>query len=140
MPITAPVAGLVAGCVRPVEAATPVTVTTGQAVTGVDADLGPGGTVAGTVTSGGDPAESVLATLYEFYDGDWHEYNSSWTDSDGSYSIGELQPGTYRLKLDGEWAGYVTEWWDDAPDLAGADDIVVTTGATTTADAEVVAT
>ena len=51
------------------------------------------------------------------------------TDGEGTYRIGPLLAGTYRLEfVDARLQGYVTEWWQDQPDEASADVVDVADG------------
>jgi len=78
-------------------AATTVTVTSGQDVTGVDFVLSVGGSISGTVTySDSSPAPNLRVEC-------WNEMGSgggeSWTESDGTYTIMGLSTGTYRVEV-----------------------------------------
>jgi 5-hydroxyisourate hydrolase-like protein (transthyretin family) len=119
--------------------ATPVEVTAGATTSGKDAQLSIGGRITGTVTgTGGVPLGRVRVTAYR-KDGDAWTYVDYWNTNDaGGYTFAGLRPGTYRLWFSdsadadapGTGAGYLAEYYDDAPSLASATDIVVTAGVT----------
>lgn len=61
-----------------------------------NAQLGAGGDVSGRVTSGGAPRSDVYVDL-ERQTGSGFVYEGfGYTDSNGTYDIGQLEPGTYR--------------------------------------------
>jgi len=127
--------------------ATPVTVVPGVATSGVDAVLAQEtsstGSISGTVTEEGTgtPISSIVVWAYDL-SGDWVDYVSP--SSDGTYSIGGLAPGDYKveftdraMKLGDEPSGiYIDEWYDDAANFDSADTISVVAGATTTVNAQ----
>jgi hypothetical protein len=113
---------------RTLEDATSVTAVAGGApVDWVDAQLSKGGSITGVVTGvDGEPRwdAQVLAYRWSDDDEDWEPYYDAWTDWDGSYELGGLEPGTYRLSFTGD-PGDQIEFWDDAATLASATDIDV---------------
>jgi 5-hydroxyisourate hydrolase-like protein (transthyretin family) len=116
--------------------AQPVPVASGQAST-ADGVLGAPGRITGTVTSGSAGVGGVLVKPYELVNGSWVDaLHSEHTAPDGSYQVIGLPSGNYRVMFDGKDAGYGSEYWNDSATLADADDIVVGTGETETADAD----
>jgi hypothetical protein len=56
---------------------------------------------------------------------------SNPTDAAGVYVLGPLPAGEYRLRFeDARLTGLASEWWKDRPDLASADVVSVSAGAT----------
>ena len=53
------------------------------------------------------------------------------TRNDGTYELGGLRAGTYRVGFDSISGGYMPEFWDDAVTVETATDIVL--GASSTA-------
>lgn len=87
------------------------------------------GSISGTVTAvGGGALEGHTVTVYQgsndgFGGVEFTFYDSADTDSSGHYSI-SAQAGTYRIQFSGG-ESYVDEYWDNAPDLASAANVVV---------------
>ena len=53
-------------------------------------------------------------------DGDWRYIDDATTDASGTYDIGGLRTGTYRVRfIDGSGA-YLSEWYEGSPDRASA--------------------
>ncbi len=104
-----------------------VTVTADQETHGVDVALGLGGSVNGTVTSEntGEPLETMCVALY----GNSHGA-VGWgvTDAEGQYTVGGLRPDDYRVLFrDCNYpVTYVSEWYDDEPDMGSATLVAVT--------------
>ena len=68
----------------------------------------------------------------------WHHTGSGWdwiaaamTNASGAYVVEDLPAGTYRILFEDATETYLTECYDDAPNIESASDIVVTNGATT---------
>ena len=111
-----------------------------------DADLDPGAHITGEVTGpGAADLQDVRVTAYEAVMEDgvlWYDWaGSATTDVDGTYDIGGLAGGTYRIQFsDGygdEDQTYATEYYNDKASLYEADDVTVAAEATTSGiDAE----
>jgi hypothetical protein len=102
-------------------AATPITLTTGQTVTGIDATLGLGATITGTVsglTSAGGvlPAQNATIDLYST-DAKVVFNQEVYTNNDGTFTLSSIPPGTYTLKFapQGDTTDFQTEWWRNKP-------------------------
>ncbi len=108
--------------------ADPISVVVGQTVDNVDATLKPGGTIRGRVTGSGGGLAGISVTVY---DGTGSYFASASTASDGSYSVGGLRTGSYRVSF-GATAGYQSEWYSGKDSLVNATPVAVTEGATTT--------
>jgi len=100
-------------------AATPVSVTTGQVVTGIDATLGLGATITGTVsgvTSAGGVVPAQNATVYLYSTDSKAVFNQEvYADNEGNFTLRSIPPGTYTLKFapQGDTTDFLTEWWHD---------------------------
>ena len=91
--------------------------------------------ISGTVTGpdGTTPLQGIQATAYRWSGSWWDWVSSDDTDASGSYSIGELPAGTYRVEFqDWQNGDYITEVYDDAADLDSGTDIVVPAETTVT--------
>ncbi|MBW9094297.1 carboxypeptidase regulatory-like domain-containing protein [Microbacterium jejuense] len=104
-----------------------VSVTEGTVVEGISAQLAEGAELSGVVRDGqGTPMASVQVSLRDPA-GQWVRYTH--TDMDGSYTIRGVDAGSYRLKFSAQVDQSTTtlnEWWNNAPDLTSADELVVT--------------
>ena len=97
-------------------------------VAGIDASLGLASRISGTVTGPDDstPLASVSVSAWAFDGAFWNTTAiGTSTDGDGNYSLGGLEPGTYRVSFNGSFFGYAPEFYDDAADVFSATDIVV---------------
>lgn len=95
--------------------ATPVTVAVGETRTGVDADLGIGGRITGTVrlSDGGAPAPQVEVCAWEAL-GMTHSGGCSLTAADGTYAIDRLARANYTIEFSPPAeSGLRTEFWND---------------------------
>ena len=73
--------------------------------------------------------------------GVWESVSFTETTADGIYDLAGLGIGSYRLAFSDPSGSYVTQYYDDQPDLASASDVTVTAGATTAhIDATLIAT
>ena len=101
----------------------------GATITGINAELAVGAKVSGRLTtSGGVGVANGTAAPYRLVEGVYEPYNRyGITDADGFYVVQGLPPGTYRLSFSAPERGDL-EYWNDKPNLAEADDIVLTAG------------
>jgi hypothetical protein len=99
----------------------------GEEVQGIDAVLGEGSHISGTVRGGGLPLAGILVDIY---DDTGVIVSSVMTDFSGGYRSGPLAAGSYRIHAAGN-AGYTQEWYSDKTDFASADPVTVTSGAET---------
>lgn len=58
----------------------------------------------------------------------WVEVDSAVTGADGRYSVGKLDDGTYRVRFDDGAGRYSTEFYNDKPRAAEAEDVVLLPG------------
>lgn len=111
----------------------------GEETTGIDAELDPGATISGTVSSAasevglkGIPVCSIDAPIDDLL-------TCGWTEPDGSYSLPFLPAGQYKVAFSidfGQWFGepaseddgYATQFWDNQVRLATANVIPLSTG------------
>jgi hypothetical protein len=89
--------------------------------------------ITGVVTGpDGQPLEGVEVRPYYYDEDDDFWYRVPWTyvlsGPDGSYDLGPLDPGTYRLGFT-DYSGHdcLDEFWDDAATVDDATDITVST-------------
>jgi hypothetical protein len=124
-----------------VESAADVSVVADTTTADIDAELGEGGHITGTVTGPlGDAAAGVMVWAYRWnaQRQNWQQVEHAYTTPDGDYDIDQLQTGVYRLEFHPEPAqGYGIEFWDDAANVLAATDVHVSAGETTSGrDAE----
>ena len=110
--------------------ATPVVVSGGSATTGINAALGSGGSISGTVTgSSANPLEGICVDVYDV---DGNFVSGSSTGADGTYSVAGLSGGKHKVEFyDCGQNNVAGEFYDNRPDLASAHTVVVTTGSET---------
>lgn len=112
------------------DAAVVLTLAAAEVAGDISPRLAPGGEITGTVVDGaGAPLTSGMVMVYDA--------NQNWLQNtgiglDGSYRFGGLDAGAYRVgfveyRNDGS---QLSEWWNNAPDFASANDIVVGVGET----------
>lgn len=108
-----------AGCV--VTDGTPIVVTGGVSVTGVDFALDPGGWINGTLTdtSTGLP---VGEAGVEVFNASGTRVMTAFAGDDGVYWGSGLPTGEYFLRAY-SWAGYLSELYDDIPCWEGCDPV-----------------
>ncbi len=114
-----------------VESATDVNVTAGQETTGIDAELSQGGSISGTVTDpDGNVLSNVEVTVYRQETYGWAAMSHT-TSISGTYTVGGLNTGTYRVGFYDRSNTYATEFYNDATDVDSATDVSVTAGQNT---------
>lgn len=110
-----------------------LSLSTAQTITGIDAALDVGSTISGTVTAqtGGAPIDGVSVLAYRWNGSWWDWAESTSTDFTGSYEIGGLPAGTYRVSF-WDWNDvYIKEVYDDfiGDVYDGGSDLVIGAGA-----------
>lgn len=115
--------------------ATHVTVAAGATVAGVDTTLHAGGTITGVVS--GTAANGTLFpagnSQLAVYAADGSLVSDSvYAGDDGSYSITNLAPGTYKIHVNPQpdTTDFVPQWWNNKTTEASATPIVVKGGQT----------
>jgi len=75
--------------------ATKIAVLAGKTTTNINAQLAPGGFISGTVTDiNANLLQNIRVEVYDI-NGDWQK--STYTDSDGNYTLGGLNTSSYKL-------------------------------------------
>jgi hypothetical protein len=116
-----------------------VTVEPGERTNGIDAELEPGATISGTVSSAasGLGLKEIPVCSIDALTGGL--LTCGWTEPGGNYSLLFLSAGPYKVVFSidfGEWFGeppskddrYPTQFWDNQVRLATADLIPLSTG------------
>ncbi len=94
--------------------ATNITLTQGQTVTGINAQLAAGARIAGHVQDSVGPVPWTDVTIFDATTG--AKRGLAFSDENGDYVLGNLLPGNYKVRFD--FAG--PEWHDGYyPDVAG---------------------
>ncbi|MBS2936167.1 carboxypeptidase regulatory-like domain-containing protein [Nocardioides sp. J2M5] len=105
-------------------------VAAGAALTGKTVVVTPAGHVTGSVSGdGGAPLADVAVTAYRhtypWTATSWEALGETVTAADGTYDLGGLSGGTYRIGFDDTTQTYLPEFWDDAATVAAGTDVVV---------------
>lgn len=109
-------------------AATPITVSEGQDVTGIDALLSPAGSIEGTLTGAdGEP----IATCVRGYRPDGANVGSTSSKADGTYHMPITPPGEIRVRLGCDWGPHLIGWYNSKTSLEEADPVAVLAGQVT---------
>ena len=112
--------------------ATAITVGAGATVANVNAKLTTGGVIKGKVTNSAATPVALANIEVDLYDSSGNQLNSTTTAADGSYSLGGLQTGTYRVGFqDSSGRAYVAQFFNGQATLAAATAVSVTAGTTT---------
>lgn len=119
------------------EAADDLHVAPGAVLTGKSAVVTRAGHVTGTVTGDADaPLADVAVVAYRhtwpWNATSWEPTGETLTSADGSYDLGGLEGGTYRIGFTDTTETYLPEFWDDAASVGTAQDVVVREGQDTT--------
>ncbi|WP_353712913.1 carboxypeptidase regulatory-like domain-containing protein [Arthrobacter sp. K5] len=121
------------------ESATPVTVTASQDVTGIDADLKNGASISGKISAAaGVDLTAVWVTAYHSSGAmDYAGYSS--VAADGSYKVGGLQAGSYKVQFSSGSSGALDQWYGGGLTFSTATAVAITDGqAVANADAVLV--
>jgi hypothetical protein len=118
--------------------AQPLDVTPGSVLEEVDAEMISGSRISGTITGpGAVPIPSGYACTVP---GGGEEERCGFADKTGSYVVHGLAPDLYKVRFGanpvGGGAGWLAEFWDDAPTATAADEVEVLGGVTEEVDAE----
>jgi uncharacterized Zn-binding protein involved in type VI secretion len=88
-----------------------IAVTAETPVVDINAQMDNAGSIAGRITdSTGSPVEKVRVTAYS--DASF-AFSWSWTGSDGTYAVGGLPDGSYRLWIEDSASRFVPFWYPD---------------------------
>ena len=63
--------------------------------------------------------------------GGWNQVAGTQTGPDGSYDLGGLPAGSYRIQFQDFSGGYVTQWYNNKSDFNSANPVAVTAGSPT---------
>lgn len=101
-----------------------VTVSKSADVANINFALTPGGSIAGkTTTSDGKAASGQITAYRKSADGTFEYSTSAPIAADGTYRIGRLAPGDYKLNAQAN--PYQTQWWNAKPDIDTATVVTV---------------
>lgn len=104
-----------------------VEVKRGTTSTGVDAALTAGTSISGRVTLPAGTMVDSMQYRVSAYGDDYSYAGGSQINNDGSYSLTDLRPGTYRLQFSApESSGVLSEWYSDKREYWTADGVSVT--------------
>jgi len=109
------------------ELADSIPVTTGGAVTGINAVLSAGGMITGNVKN--SSSANISGVLVSAIDPDGNSVWQSLTDAGGNFTIARLPTGRYTLSF-GDTTTFAGEWWNDKETRETADYFAVTAGLT----------
>jgi 5-hydroxyisourate hydrolase-like protein (transthyretin family) len=119
------------------ETGTPVAVTAGATVTGIDGALSQGGTIGGTVTSASDdsPIQSIEVCAFR---GHQEDGRCAFTTGSGDYEFTGLDAGSYAVRFrpgtpfapgaEPSDPNYVTQWYSGQASRADSQQLDVTSG------------
>lgn len=112
---------------RSYTSSTLVTVTGGTTRTGVNAALSAGTSISGRVTLPSGMAVDSMQYRVSAYGDDYTYVAGTQINGDGTYSVTDLPPGTYRLQFSApEASGVLSEWYSDKREYWAADGVTVT--------------
>lgn len=115
------------------DTATNIPLSSGGSVTNINASLAALGAISGTVTGGANGTTALTnltATAYVEEEGEWYPFGTGINSAGGNYLVVGLPPGNYRMGFTA--TNHVPEFYNNAPSVESAADIVVTSGATNT--------
>ncbi len=115
--------------------ATYVTANPGQDVTGIDAEMQLGGSISGSVTNSitGKPLAQPCLESFIVMGGGEQYYSSLGVQTDGTYSLGGLATGEYKLAVYSCGGPQFTQvWYNGKSDSTSANKVSVTAGQTVT--------
>ncbi|WP_198011516.1 carboxypeptidase regulatory-like domain-containing protein [Arthrobacter sp. FB24] len=110
------------------DAASPVAVTAGQDLTGVNALLAKGATISGKVTVPAGINLWNISVNADSADGKSIYMAFSGVATDGSYKLVGLPTGSYKVRFAGNSSGAVDQWYNNAATAATANALPLTAG------------
>ena len=109
------------------ETAIPVTVTAGQAVTGINVTLKKAASISGKITAPpGVNLTKVIVYSYAAGSGDLVDF--AFVGADGTYKIGGQVAGSYKLEFDGVDTNAIPQWYNNASSFDTATPVAVSAG------------
>jgi hypothetical protein len=107
----------------------------GQTTPHINAALADAGYIAGTITENvsGEPVADIAAKAWYSTTTGWQSAGTSVSNADGTYTIGGLGPGAYRVNFSDPYPPprYLAEVYDNVLTLAEGVDVTVAAGQTT---------
>ncbi len=120
------------------DAATTITLTSGQSLTGTDAQLAPGASISGHVTDSEATPNDLSGICVDIFDAAAtvegpHQVGSTATNGSGQWSVTSLPAGDYKVQFSsgcGAPGGpsWVSQWWNDQSSFAAATPISLAAG------------
>lgn len=111
--------------------ATAVSVTQGTTVTGKNAAMQVGASLAGTVTDASTSAPIASQCVSVYPTGSTNQVATACTDSSGNYVVSGLPTGTYNVDFQGGGA-YVGQWYANQPTQGSSTSVSLTAGSAKT--------
>ena len=108
-----------------------VVVVVGATASNIDASLAVASKISGTVTGpdGTTTLPEIWVDAWQWNGSEWEQKQYAETDAEGNYTLGGLAAGNYRIQFtDNQNFSYVSEVYNNAPDLDSGTDIPVATG------------
>ena len=108
-------------------------VAAGQTVPNINSQLALAGHITGVVTNGSAVPLAGIQVQAQTWDANqnyWQWVNGASTAANGTYDLGGLATGTYRVCFDDRNGSYAGECYDNASDVNGARDLPVAAGQT----------
>ncbi|WP_133247546.1 hypothetical protein [Arthrobacter sp. H-02-3] len=109
------------------ETATPVTVTAGQAVSGIDVTLKKAASISGKITAP-PGVDLTKVRVYSYAAGSGAYVGLSLVGADGTYRISALVAGSYKLDFGGADTNALPQWYNNATSSETATSVTVTAG------------
>lgn len=111
------------------DAADRVPVIAGDPSSGIDVKIGGSGSISGNVTDDSTPAAAIADVDIYAYDTDGNFVGYAMTDEAGSYTIADLEAGSYKLEAYDFEDRYAPEFYDNTTVFTAAVSIPITTTA-----------
>ena len=113
--------------VASLDAGTDVILAAETVVSNINASLTQASSISGTVTEpdGTTPLAYFQVEAFQWDGADWISIRSTYTDSDGAYTLNGLLPGTYRVWFHGDDAVYGPEAYENAATLEQGTDVAL---------------
>jgi hypothetical protein len=106
-----------------------LTVSSGEAITGINQQLIVGSPISGSITAGGEPAANDEVDIWssdEIVGQNDQPPFETFTDANGDYTLPNMGPGKYTVDILSLDPHYASQWWNDKPNQARATQVKVT--------------